>query len=287
LDELYEVSDVDSALTVIHQPSERVNGAEIRAPLADLDQLYSERSSPRTLSSISRYIAPLDDHNAQATSAPLPASAKSAVPLRNPEFERVATVPSVQPIQSPERVDTLLEPESMYFQADDILSPPNSDSQPVMKESSTTTERASNALEAHDWTITLLPGSGSDVWPIDGPSDSSPAPLHSLYDPASGFSGGPASLTASTFASVSSTPRQSTRSPSALTTPRPYLGSLISRPVDATSVPKSEAQAPAKLNYPQWFDQADADVQTRQRAHGSSQQFVHPTLYRADADARK
>jgi hypothetical protein len=286
LDELYEVSDADTALAVIRQPSEEANRVEIPAPLTDLDQLYLGGSAARPLSSISRYITPLDDDNAQPTFDPLHVSIENVAPLRNPEMERVASVPLVEPTQSSEYVDTLLEPETIYFEADDSFSPTNLDSQPVMKESMTT-ERASNGLEADDWTITLVPRSDRDVWTSESASDSSSAPLHSLYDPASGFSGGPASLTASAFANVSSTPRQSTKSPSSLTTPRPYLGSLISRPEDATYVPNSKAQAPATLTYPQWVDQADTDVQTRQSASGPSQQLINPTAYRQDTAVQK
>jgi hypothetical protein len=284
LDKLYEVSDRDSKLTILQQPGDQVSDSGIQAPLIELDDAYSDGASLRA--NISQFITPLQDHSAQPTPDSLPKVVHSAAPLRNPEEARVASLPTVQPIESRERVDALLEPETMYFEADHILGRSSSDSQPVMTNSATT-EHAGNAPEVDDLTIALLPERARDEWLSESPSDSSPAPLHSLYDPASRFSGGPAALTASTFANQSSTPKPEMKSPSTLTTPRPDMGSLIGTPSGETFVPNVEAQAPAKLAYPQWVGQADTDVHTRQNERGPSRQLVHPTIYRAETDSPK
>ncbi|HEX2477042.1 MAG TPA: TolC family protein [Lacipirellulaceae bacterium] len=285
-DDLYEIGDTVSDSTVLHQPSDQLKEAHVPAPLTGLDQFYLESASPQATLSISRYISPLHDNEAPPPTEELPTSGRTAQPLRNPEEARVAAVPSDQPNRSSDRVDALLEPDTMYFEAAGVISPPSAETQLVLPESTSTTE-TKNSSQVDHLTIALLPGPGRDVWLSDSSSDSSSAPLHSLYDPAAGFSGGPASLTASTFANVSSAARQSTKRQSTSTAPRPQLRSIISCPDEGTTIPDGEAQVPPQLAYPQWVGQADANVKMRQRPHGPSQQLINPTFYGVEADGQQ
>jgi hypothetical protein len=134
-------------------------------------------------------------------------------------------------------------------------------------------------------TITLLPRTTHDVLPRESASDAS-APLDSLYDPLSGFSGGPSALTASAFANDSRPARQSTILQST-STARPYPGSKISSPGEGTAAPDSKPHIPAELAYPQWIGQADTNIKMRQSARGPSQQLINPTFYGAEADGQQ
>jgi hypothetical protein len=286
LDDLYETGDTVSASTTLRQRSEQVNGVQEPAPLTGLDQFYLEPTSPQATLSVSRYISPLHDDEARPTTGRLPTNSQKTAPLHNPEEERVTADPSTQPVRSLGRMEALLEPETMYFEAAEIVSQSSVETQPVLPDSTSTAEQKNNSSPVDHLTIALLSGPERDVWLSESSSDSTTAPLNSLYDPAAGLAGGPASLTASSFGIVSGATRQSTNSQSTSTAPRPALGEMISRPDDAMTVPNRRAGVPPELGYPQWVGQADANVKLRHRSRGPSQRLVNPTFYGAETDGQ-